>query len=52
VHAPPAPNSSPLDGYQHFGEVFIDGQTSELRVDLLDAAGTVLFSQLLPPPAR
>nr|WP_271211454.1 alkaline phosphatase D family protein [Rhodococcus wratislaviensis]GLK37478.1 putative phosphodiesterase/alkaline phosphatase [Rhodococcus wratislaviensis] len=52
VHAPPVPNSSPLDGYQHFGEVFIDGQTSELRVDLLDAAGTVLFSQLLPPPAR
>jgi alkaline phosphatase D len=52
VHAPPAPNSSPLDGYQHFGEVFIDGETSELRVDLFDAAGTVLFSQVLAPPAR
>ncbi|TQC42849.1 alkaline phosphatase [Rhodococcus sp. WS4] len=52
VHAPPAPNSSPLDGFQHFGEVFVDGKTSELRVDLLDAAGTVLFTQVLPPPAR
>lgn len=50
VHAPPEPKSSPLDGYQHFGEVFIDGETSELRVDLLDAAGKVLFSQVLAPP--
>ncbi|NLV78749.1 MAG: alkaline phosphatase [Rhodococcus sp.] len=50
VHAPPESNSSPLDGYQHFGEVHIDGDTREMRVDLLDAAGTVLFTQVLPPP--
>ncbi|MFD4369862.1 alkaline phosphatase D family protein [Rhodococcus sp. NPDC058521] len=52
VHAPPESNSSPLDGYQHFGEVFIDGETSELRVDLLDATGRVLFTQVLAPPTR
>ncbi|WP_431963428.1 alkaline phosphatase D family protein [Nocardia sp. bgisy134] len=53
VHAPPAPNTSPLDGaYQHFGEVRIDGRTAELTVDLCDATGAVLFSQRLPAPGR
>lgn len=53
VHAPPADqqDSSPLDGYQHFGEVRIDGSSRELTVDLCDATGRVLFSQKLPPSA-
>jgi alkaline phosphatase D len=51
VHAPPESNSSPLDGFEHFGEVFIDGDTRQLRVDLLDATGAVLFTQVLEPPA-
>lgn len=50
VHAPPAPNTSPLDGaFQHFGEVLIDGGSRELTVNLCDAAGTVLFTQRLAP---
>lgn len=51
VHAPPEAGISPLDGFQHFGEVFIDGDTKEMRVDLLDATGNVLFTQVLAPPA-
>ncbi|QNG20083.1 alkaline phosphatase [Rhodococcus triatomae] len=51
VHAPPEANLSPLDGYQHFGEVFIDGETRQMRVDLLDSTGATLFSQVLDPPA-
>jgi len=52
VHAPPADqqNSSPLDGYQHFGEVRIDGRSRELTVNLCDATGAVLFTQKLAPP--
>ncbi|WP_280335059.1 alkaline phosphatase D family protein [Nocardia wallacei] len=49
VHAPPTQNSSPLDGYQHFGEVFIDGASRELTVDLRNAAGASLFTQRLAP---
>lgn len=49
VHAPPVQNSSPLDGYQHFGEVHIDGRSRELTVDLRNAAGTSLFTQRLAP---
>ncbi|MCP2290594.1 hypothetical protein APR08_003522 [Nocardia amikacinitolerans] len=53
VHAPPVPNTSPLDAaYQHFGEVQIDGRTAELTVDLCDATGAVLFAQRLPAPGR
>ncbi|MCP2318226.1 alkaline phosphatase D [Nocardia amikacinitolerans] len=53
VHAPPAPNTSPLDAaYQHFGEVHIDGRTAELTVNLCDATGAVLFAQRLPAPGR
>ncbi len=51
VHAPPAQNTSPLDGgFQHFGEVLIDGKSRELTVNLCDASGTVLFTQRLAPP--
>ncbi|MGV9413907.1 alkaline phosphatase D family protein [Nocardia sp. NPDC003693] len=50
VHAPPVQNTSPLDGaYQHFGEVTIDGRSSELTVNLCDATGNVLFTQRLAP---
>ncbi|QIS02798.1 alkaline phosphatase [Nocardia brasiliensis] len=52
VHAPPVQNSSPLDEYQHFGEVRIDGRSRELTVDLCDATGSVLFSKQLTPTAR
>lgn len=51
VHAPPEANASPMEGFQHFGEVFIDGDTREMRVELLDATGAVLFTQVLAPPA-
>jgi alkaline phosphatase D len=52
VHAPPAANSSPLDGYQHFGEVNVHGASGELTVDLRDAAGTSLWSTTLRPEGR
>ncbi|WP_181723496.1 alkaline phosphatase D family protein [Nocardia gipuzkoensis] len=52
VHAPPVQNSSPLDAFQHFGEVRIDGKSRELTVDLCDAAGSVLFSKSLAPASR
>lgn len=52
VHAPPAQNSSPLDAFQHFGEVRIDGKSKELTVDLCDASGSVLFSKRLAPASR
>lgn len=50
VHAPPEPKSSPLDAFQHFGEVLIDGQSRELTVNLCDGTGEVLFTQVLPAP--
>jgi alkaline phosphatase D len=49
THAPPAPNTSPLDGFQHFGEVEIDGRTRELTVHLRDGRGTALWSATLTP---
>ncbi|MBF6176516.1 alkaline phosphatase D family protein [Nocardia blacklockiae] len=49
VHAPPTQNSSPLDEYQHFGEVLIDARSRELTVNLCDASGKALFTQRLPP---
>jgi alkaline phosphatase D len=49
VHAPPVANVSPAEGYQHFGEVNVDGRTGELRVDLRDREGTSLWATTLPP---
>ncbi|MFE0027670.1 alkaline phosphatase D family protein [Amycolatopsis sp. NPDC059021] len=49
VHAPPAANTSPADGYQHFGELNIDGASGVLTVDLRDATGTSLWSKTLQP---
>ncbi|QWF77415.1 alkaline phosphatase D family protein [Amycolatopsis sp. CA-230715] len=49
VHAPPVQNTSPADGYQHFGEISIDGGSGELTVDLRDASGASLWSKTLRP---
>jgi alkaline phosphatase D len=48
VHAAPAPNTSPLDGYQHFGEIDIDS-SGELTVTLRDQSGSSLWSKRLEP---
>jgi alkaline phosphatase D len=39
-HTPPAANASPLEGFQHFGEVNIDGGSGALTVDLRDGQGS------------
>jgi alkaline phosphatase D len=49
VHAPPRANLSPLEGFQHFGEVDVDGHSGELTVHLRDGAGTALWSKSLRP---
>ncbi|UGQ12955.1 alkaline phosphatase D family protein [Yinghuangia sp. ASG 101] len=49
VHAPPRANTSPMEGFQHFGEVAIDGPSGELTVRLRDAASAVLWSTTLRP---
>jgi len=52
VQAPPAANTSPLDGFQHFGEVDVDGRSGELTVHLRDARGASLWSTTLRPQRR
>ncbi|NIJ13284.1 alkaline phosphatase D [Saccharomonospora amisosensis] len=52
VHAPPKPNTSPMDGYQHFGEVNVNATTGELTVDLRDGTGAALWSKTLRPRRR
>ncbi|MBK1786427.1 alkaline phosphatase D family protein [Prauserella cavernicola] len=52
VHAPPVANTSPMDGFQHFGEVNIDGASGDLTVDLRDGAGASLWSKTLHPERR
>jgi alkaline phosphatase D len=47
--APTAQNMSPFAGYQFFGEVNIDGQTSELTVTLRDLDGVSVFDKKLAP---
>ncbi|TVT17009.1 alkaline phosphatase [Amycolatopsis rhizosphaerae] len=49
VHAPPAPNTSPMDGFQHFGELNVDGAGGELTVCLRDGKGVSLWSATLRP---
>ncbi|MEU8133491.1 alkaline phosphatase D family protein [Streptodolium elevatio] len=49
VHAPPRANASPMEGFQHFGEVEIDGPSGDLTVRLRDGASTVLWSTTLRP---
>jgi len=50
--APPAPNTSPADGFQFFGHVAIDGDTRVMTVSLRDLTGAVLFATELEPPAE
>jgi alkaline phosphatase D len=50
VHAPPRANITPLDGYQHFGEIDIDAETKAMTVRLRDLDGVVLWSTTLPAP--
>jgi alkaline phosphatase D len=45
--APPAPNSSPLDDYQFFGQVDIDGKSEALTVTLKDKTGASLWDVTL-----
>jgi alkaline phosphatase D len=52
VAAPPAPNTSPAEGSQFFGEVGIDGATRELTVWLRDVEGKALFTKTLTPHRR
>lgn len=48
VHAIPDDSKrSPLDGYQHFGQVDIDGGSGDLTVTLCDAAGSALYTRTL-----
>jgi alkaline phosphatase D len=52
VHAPPVANASPAEGYQHFGEVEIDGRSGALTVNLRDREGASLWSTTLAAPRR
>ncbi|MUL39756.1 alkaline phosphatase [Streptomonospora sp. PA3] len=52
VHAPPRANSSPLEGFQHFGEVEIDPASKELTVSLRDGQGDALWTKTLTPECR
>jgi alkaline phosphatase D len=52
VHAPPAANTSPLDGFQHFGQVDIDRWSGDLTVKLRDIDGETLWSTTLEAPRR
>ncbi|MDM4720328.1 alkaline phosphatase D family protein [Micromonospora sp. WMMA1363] len=50
VNAPPRANTSPAEGFQHFGEVQIDGETGAFTVHLRDRAGDSLWTTTLPAP--
>ncbi|MEW2330467.1 alkaline phosphatase D family protein [Micromonospora chersina] len=52
VHAPLRANTSPAEGFQHFGEVEIDGGTAALTVNLRDRTGASLWTTTLPAPTR
>jgi alkaline phosphatase D len=50
VNAPPAANTSPAFGFQHFGEVSIDGRSGAFTVHLRDRDGASLWSTTLAAP--
>ncbi len=52
VAAPPAPNTSPAEGFQFFGEVEIDAASRELSVTLRDVDGAALYTRTLTPQQR
>jgi alkaline phosphatase D len=45
----PHPNTSPMEGYQFFGHVAIDGRTRVLTVSLRDLDGKVVYQVSLAP---
>ncbi|WP_329250894.1 alkaline phosphatase D family protein [Actinoallomurus sp. NBC_01490] len=47
--APPQANTSPLEGYQFFGEIAISGESGDLTVHLRDYTGKALWSVSLSP---
>ncbi|MFD0904539.1 alkaline phosphatase D family protein [Actinomadura sediminis] len=47
--APQRPNTSPAEGFQHFGEVALDGDSGDLTVRLRDIDGAVLYTRTLAP---
>jgi alkaline phosphatase D len=49
VHAPKDKDTSPAQGFQHFGEVTIDSDSRALTVNLCDASGKSLYSKELLP---
>ncbi|MDI2129907.1 alkaline phosphatase D family protein [Yinghuangia seranimata] len=49
VHAPPRANLSPMEGFQHFGEVAVEGHSGELTVRLRDGESKVLWTTTLKP---
>lgn len=49
VHAPKDKNTSPAEGFQHFGEVTIDADSRVLTVNLCHAAGKPLDTKEFPP---
>lgn len=49
-HTPPAANTSPAQGFQHFGEVEIDGRSKAFTVHLRDRDGVSLWTTTLPAP--
>ncbi|MGW0232199.1 alkaline phosphatase D family protein [Actinopolymorpha singaporensis] len=52
VHAPPRQGASPMEGWQHFGEVEIAGDSGELTVRLRDQEANVLYARTLTPGRR
>ncbi|RCV54399.1 alkaline phosphatase D family protein [Marinitenerispora sediminis] len=52
VNAPPRANTSPLEGFQHFGEVEIDPESKRFTVDLRDIDGRSLWRTSLTPTGR
>ena len=46
-NTPPAANTSPAQGFQHFGEVEIDGRTKAFTVNLRDRDGVSLWTTTL-----
>ncbi|MEV4483676.1 alkaline phosphatase D family protein [Micromonospora coxensis] len=50
VHAPPRANTSPAEGFQHFGEVSIDAASGAFTVHLRDRDGHSLWTTTLPAP--
>jgi alkaline phosphatase D len=47
--APPAANTSPLSGFQFFGEMRVDPRGRELTVSFVDINGATVFSRALEP---